>query len=159
MPWLEVGNSPTACGWNDYMESPLPDPERTHKQATVDFRKHLISKMEKRRVVGGEKGRVVVQNRPDSSRFFKFPGQKAPHPVPAPAPWMDELPIQGEITFIKIFRIQFAGFAAVSGKIEDGQIEKVDRRCMGKSERQGFAGESAITAGSVLFNQCFLFTI
>jgi hypothetical protein len=77
--------------------------------------------IEKRGVVGGEKGRVVVQNRPDDGRFFECLGQEPPHPITGPAPGMDKLPIQGKVAFIIVHRIQAVGLAAVGRKIEDGQ--------------------------------------
>jgi hypothetical protein len=77
--------------------------------------------IEKRGVVGGEKRRVVVQNRPDGGRFFKCLGQETPRPVPAPALGVYKLPIQGKVAFIIVHRIQAVGLAAVGRKIEDGQ--------------------------------------
>ena len=95
-------------------------------------------------MVGGKKWRVIIQDAPDGGRFFKHLRQKPPDPASAPALGMDKLPIQGEVACIEIHHIQASGFVAVGGKIEDGQIEKIDRRCMVKGKIQSPKGTAFI---------------
>ena len=57
---------------------------------------------------------------------------------------MDKLPIQGKVAFVEIHPIQTPGLVAVGRKIEYGQIEKIDGRCMGKGEFQGPLGAALV---------------